>query len=218
MIVSVVSDRPGRFLLMSLISTYPVAQAYNFTASGPASYDIHARNTFYVVNADSTISTLLANVDPHSAKISGNLVVARPALFKRAKFNGCTASQKTEILEAAKEAHKYAVGAFNYASSHTSATPRYKTWFGAYKPARHDKVVSHFEAISSNTFRAYTYDCTCTDNSFAFVYPEEYVLYSRLQLHLTRINFVFRFGIVHLCKAFWEAKMLGTNSKVSVCV
>jgi len=159
---------------MSMISTYLVAQAYDFTASGPTNYEIHAQNFFYIVNADSTISTLLANVDSHSAKISGNLVAARSARVKRAEFDGCTASQKTLLLQAAEAAHTYAVGAFNYAKSHTSATPRYTTWFGAYNPARHSTVVSHFSAISSNRFLSFEFDCTCTDaGTFAYVYPDE---------------------------------------------
>jgi len=159
---------------MPIISTYLVARAYDFTASGPANYEIHAQNFFYIVNADSTISTLLANVVSHSAKISGNLAVARPALVKRATFDGCDATQRTLLLQAAEAAHTYAVGASNYAKSHTSATPRYTTWFGAYNPARHSTVVSHFSAISSNKFLSFDYDCTCTDaGTFAYVYPDE---------------------------------------------
>jgi peptidyl-Lys metalloendopeptidase len=156
-----------------MISTL-VAQAYNFTASGAASYDILARNTFYIVNADSTISTLLAKADSLTAKISGMLAVARPTLVKRATFNGCTPFEETSLLAAAEAAHIYATGAFAYARSHTSATPRYTTWFGAYTSARHSTVVSHFSAISGNQFLSFRFDCTCTDaGTFAYVYPNE---------------------------------------------
>lgn len=96
------------FVAHIMVSTHAVAQAYDFTASGAASYDILARNTFYIVNSDSTISTLVAKADSHSANISGKLVVARPTLVKRATFNGCTLSQKSELLIAAEAAHTYA--------------------------------------------------------------------------------------------------------------
>ena len=160
------------FVAHIMVSTHAVAQAYDFTASGGASYDIPARNTFYIVNSDSTISTLVAKADSHSANISGKLVVARPTLVKRATFNGCTLSQKSELL----------IGAHSYTQSHTSATPRYTTWFGDYTPARHSTVVSHFSNISGNRFLSYKFDCTCTNaGTFAYVYPDEYVLYSPLQ-------------------------------------
>ena len=162
-------------MLTSWFLPHTVAHAYNFTASGASSYDILARNIFYIVNADSTISTLLATANSHSAEITGKLAVARrSALVKRATFNGCTRSQQTQLLIAAEGAHTYALGAFSYARSHTSATPRYTTWFGAYNPARHSTVVSHFSAISSNRFVSYKFDCTCTDaGTFAYVYPDE---------------------------------------------
>ena len=151
---------------------HSVGNAYNFTASGPASYNIHTKKTFYIVNPDSTISTLLADVNSHAAKISGKLAVARRALVKRATFEGCDSSQQSLLLSAASAAQNYAGGAFSYASSHTSPTPRYTTWFGAYTASRHNTVVSHFSKIKGNTFSAYHFDCTCTDPGvFAFVDP-----------------------------------------------
>jgi len=148
---------------------------YNFTVSGEASYNIYAKNTFYIVNADSTISTLHADVDSHSAKLSGKLAVARSTLVKRATYNGCTSSQRSSIVSAASAAQNLAARALSYASSHTSSTPRYTTWFGAYTAARHSTVVSHYSAIDSTPFSSYTFDCsTCTEaDTYAYVYPDE---------------------------------------------
>jgi len=153
---------------------YLVSRAYSFTASGAASYDIHANNKFYLVNADSTISTIEAKVESHSAKISGKLAVARSTLVKRASFVDCTDSEKSSLLSAASAASKYATEASSYVSSHTSSTPRYTTWFGDYTTERHDTVGSGFSAISGNAFSSFNYNCSCTDpGTFAFVYPNE---------------------------------------------
>jgi len=152
-----------------------VGHAYNFTASGAASYDIHAKKTFYIVNPDSTVSTLLANVDSHSAKVSGKLAVARRALARRATYNNCTSSQQSLLASAASAGQKYAADAYSYASSHNSSTTRYTTWFGAYTTERHSTVVSHFQAISSHSFSSYTFDCsTGTEpETYAYVYADE---------------------------------------------
>ena len=152
-----------------------VGRAYDFTASGPASYNIHTRKAFYIVNSDSTISTLLANVDSHAAKISGKLAVARRALVKRAPYNGCTPSQQSLLVSAASAAQNYASDALSYAESHASSTPRYTTWFGAYTTARYSTVISHFSNINNNTFSSYTFDCsTCArPSAYAYVYASE---------------------------------------------
>ncbi|KIM40998.1 hypothetical protein M413DRAFT_411996 [Hebeloma cylindrosporum] len=180
----------------SVVVEHDLGIAYNFTAAGPAIYDIHTRNPFYIVNPDSTISTLLASVHSHATKISGKLAVARPALVKRANYNGCSASQKTLISAAALVAQDYAAGALTYAKSLTSSTTRYTTWFGAYNTARHSTVVSHFSAINDNRFSSYTFDCsTCNEaDTFAYVYPDDY-------------------GTIYLCDVFWQAPMMGENSK-----
>ena len=153
-----------------------VGNAYNFTASGPASYNIHTRKAFYIVNPDSTISTLLADVNSHAAKVSGKLVVARRTLVKRAPYNGCTSDQKSLIDSAVSAAQILASDTFSYASSQNSSTPRYKTWFGIYTTERHSTVVSHFSNIQGNDFSSYTFDCSCKQaDLYAFVNPDEWV-------------------------------------------
>ncbi|KAF8962979.1 hypothetical protein BDZ97DRAFT_1905037 [Flammula alnicola] len=172
-----------------------LAQAYNFTASGAGSYDFRARNIFYVVNDDETISHIYADSKSHAAKISGMLASTRPTLAKRVTYKGCSSSQHTSLVAAAAAAQSYAASASSYISSHTNSTTRFTTWFGTYTTARHSTVESHFSAISSNTFSSYTFDCTCTDSdTYAYVYPDT-------------------FGTVYLCGAFWSAPTTGTDSK-----
>ena len=152
-----------------------VGNAYNFTTSGPASYNIHTRKAFYIVNPDSTISTLIADVDSHAAKISGKLAVARRTLVKRAPYNGCNSSQQSLLVGAASAAQGYASAALSYASSPPPPTSRYTTWFGAYTSARYNTVVSHFSNITNNNFSSFTFDCsTCTEtDTYAYVFPDK---------------------------------------------
>ncbi|KIM38232.1 hypothetical protein M413DRAFT_76264 [Hebeloma cylindrosporum] len=182
----------------SVAVEHDLAYTYNFTASGAAKYEIRARNLFHIVNADSTISTLRADADSHSANISGKLAAARPALVKRATYSGCTSFQERLIVSAALAAQKYTYSALNYASAHASATPRYTTWFGAYKVDRYKTVLSHYTNINSHDFLSYEFDCTCTEvDTYAYVYPDQ-------------------FGVIYLCRAFWNAPMTGTDSKASL--
>ena len=175
--VQVEHDRRSRlFISVDALLMLPclVSQAYNFTMSGAESYDIHASNKFYLLNGDSTISTIEAKVEPYSAKISGRLAVAHSTLARRASFNGCSSSQQSLLVSAASAASKYAGDAFVYVRSHTSPTPRYTTWFGTYTSARHGIVQSGFSAVSGNAFSSFSYDCTCTDSDlFAYVYADQ---------------------------------------------
>ncbi|KAF4622329.1 hypothetical protein D9613_009072 [Agrocybe pediades] len=53
-----------------------LGQTYNFTNSGEGEYNISPRNIFYVLNADSSISSYEAQTSSHTAKISGALAVS----------------------------------------------------------------------------------------------------------------------------------------------
>ncbi|KAF4621982.1 hypothetical protein D9613_009066 [Agrocybe pediades] len=80
-----------------------LGQTYNFmTNSGEGEYDISPRNIFYVVNADSSISSLEAQTSSHTAKVSGALAVSPSHAMKskRATFNACNADQQTVIQNA----------------------------------------------------------------------------------------------------------------------
>lgn len=81
---------------MSLTSSFShlVPHTQRFTASGgTASYDIYAKNTSFVVNGDSIVSILRAEVESHPTSISVKLVVVLPILMKCATYNGRTPSQ-----------------------------------------------------------------------------------------------------------------------------
>ncbi|KAJ8469577.1 hypothetical protein ONZ45_g10909 [Pleurotus djamor] len=182
----------------SIEITHDLATVYNFTSTGEGSYNFEARNLFHLVDANKNAVPIYANVETHTAKISGKLAVARTSqsgLERRASFIGCSSTRQTQLNQAASAAQSYASGALSYLNSHTSATTRYTTWFGAFVTSRYNTVKSHFTNINGNSFASYTFDCTCTDSgTYAYVYPDD-------------------FGTVTLCGAFWNAPLTGTDSK-----
>jgi peptidyl-Lys metalloendopeptidase len=130
----------------------------------------------------------------------GGAAAAAPPAEPHATYVGCTAAEQTQVLNAADVAQRMAAGAEAYVRTHTSATPRYTTWFGAYTPARHSTVVSHFRAISQTQFGALSYDCaTCQDAGVGYVNPDQA-------------------DRVFLCKDFWQAPLTGTDSEAGALV
>ena len=89
---------------------------------------------------------------------------------------------------------------YSYLQSHTAASPRYTTWFGAYTSSRHSTVLSHYSNLNSNDYTSYTYDCsTCTSTAYAYTYSNTP-------------------GMTYLCKTFWNAPATGTDSKAGTLV
>lgn len=200
-----------------------MSEAYNFTSTGEGAYAFEARNLFHVVDASNKIVPVYANAEAHTARVSGKLAVARPEpnseLGKRATFRSCTATQQTLLNTAAANAQSYAASSLAYAhlyyiitflrnaltgllrrylNANAAGTSRYTTWFGTYTAARHTSVKSHFQKISGNSFSGYTYDCACTDSSYAYVYPNTYVsLHTNFDITLKRL--LLSFGVVYLC-------------------
>ncbi|TFK41948.1 deuterolysin M35 metalloprotease [Crucibulum laeve] len=188
----------------SIDVAHNLADAYNFTGSGEGAYDFEADNLFYVVKDNGKVETLYANeAQSHTARVTGNLAVARSlpnsGLTKRASFVGCTAARQTLLNTAAASAQSYASSSLSYVKSISTGTTRYTTWFGTYTSSRYSTVLSHYTKISGNTFSSYTFDCTCTDSSYAYVYPGT-------------------FGRVYLCNAFWNAPNTGTDSKAGTII
>ncbi|MES2297809.1 MAG: M35 family metallo-endopeptidase [Pseudomonadota bacterium] len=109
-------------------------------------------------------------------------------------FNKCTASQQADITTARTQALTYATDADAYMGRGT-AGPRYTKWFGANDSARFSAVKSHYIAIKDAfTTKPITVDCGCKKTYYAYVFPTQpYTIY--------------------VCKAFWTAPMVGTDSK-----
>jgi len=198
----------------SLDISHDLSSRYDFASAGAGTFNIVALDTFtHVDESGNFVSVKAAQSSPVSIALTGNLAVQptvpKPLRFvKRAKFKSCTAAQEKDVNSAVAAAYKYALNAYNYLKSHTSATPRYTTWFGAFAAARHNTVVSHFSKIagtaSNDPFAGFEYDCGCPEAAnrtdiYAYVYPNQY-------------------GIMYLCQAFWKSPLEGADSQAGTLV
>ncbi|HJS18397.1 MAG TPA: M35 family metallo-endopeptidase [Anaerolineales bacterium] len=115
-------------------------------------------------------------------------------------FNSCSASRQSLLITAHDNAKSYSTQSENYLFGISSGTSRYTTWFGAFTTTRFNTVKAHFTAIRDAFYnRSVTYDCTCTQSYYAYVYPNQpYKIY--------------------LCNAFWSAPMTGTDSKAGTLI
>lgn len=120
-------------------------------------------------------------------------------------YKNCSASRKTQLATALSSAETYSVNGYNYLAARTTtaqrnASTRYKTWFGTQTSSRWTSVQSHFNSIKNAIqTKTITFNCNCTDNYYAYVYPNSpYEIW--------------------LCNAFWSAPNTGTDSKAGTLV
>ncbi|WP_206483051.1 M35 family metallo-endopeptidase [Thalassotalea sp. G2M2-11] len=118
-------------------------------------------------------------------------------------FTGrCSNSQQTEIISALAAADSIANNAVSYLNSHSASnvTTRYTTWFGNATSARFNTAKANFEAIDDAIDnQPVTFDCSCKKTYFAYVYPSQPYK-------------------VYLCRAFWNANELGTDSRAGTII
>ncbi|MGA4607323.1 M35 family metallo-endopeptidase [Pseudoalteromonas maricaloris] len=118
-------------------------------------------------------------------------------------FTGrCSNSEKTSILSALNAADQITNDSVAYLNSHSASNPstRYQTWFGAATNSRYATVKSNFNAINDAIDNQdLTFDCSCNKSYFAYVYPNQPYK-------------------VYLCRAFWSANELGTDSRAGTIV
>lgn len=114
-------------------------------------------------------------------------------------FVSCSAGQQSALLTARDDASVYSSGAVDYFADNRSGS-RYTKWFGTYLSSRWTTVEAHYGNIASAMdTQPMAFDCTCTDSSYAYVYPSDaYTIY--------------------LCSAFWGAPATGTDSKAGTLI
>jgi peptidyl-Lys metalloendopeptidase len=114
-------------------------------------------------------------------------------------FVGCSTTRKNQVATARTSATSYANNSRSYLTAGTQGS-RYTWWFGTYNSSRYSTVRTHFNNIySALSSQPFTFDCTCTDDYYAYVYP----------------NQPYR---VYLCNAFWSAPNTGTDSRAGTIV
>lgn len=115
-------------------------------------------------------------------------------------YTSCSNTRKTALQTAHANAGSISTKGYNHLVSNPTGSTLYKTWFGTYTSSRFSTVKSHFSALKS-TFatKTFYYDCSCTENAYAYVYPTQPYK-------------------VYLCKAFWTAPPMGRDSKAGTLV
>ncbi|KAJ3506279.1 hypothetical protein NLJ89_g6955 [Agrocybe chaxingu] len=205
----------------SVEAGHNLANAYDFSASGPGTYSVDISPTFLALDALNQTFSLTASVFSSVLSLTNTLghdlqtPVVRSALssdttlakkrhfVKRASYIACSPLHRIYIQQAVAAAQKYASEAYSYTSEHhdmATESPRYLTWFGAYDAERYDTVFTHFTNINADDFSSFTYYCDCLDpTAYAYVSPDKY-------------------GEIHLCDAFWLAPVTGKDSKAGTLI
>jgi peptidyl-Lys metalloendopeptidase len=114
-------------------------------------------------------------------------------------FVACTNERQTALVQALQTAAHMANESRAYLQNlpegQRPSDLRYDEWFGTYSSNNYSTVTTNFVSIESAlTAQTITFLCDCENSSFAYVFPTK--PYE-----------------IHLCKAFWNAAMTGTDSK-----
>jgi peptidyl-Lys metalloendopeptidase len=118
------------------------------------------------------------------------------------QFTSCDNSQQSTLLTALSNATMISDKALGYLNGGTDTDLLYKTWFDYYGTVNNgwNTAKSHFNSISDAFHnKPITFDCSCRQRYYAYVYPTQpYKIY--------------------LCRVFWTAPNLGTDSKAGTLV
>ncbi|KAG8904275.1 hypothetical protein FRB99_001978 [Tulasnella sp. 403] len=186
---------------------HDMSGAYNLTESGAGDYKIGSRIEFHALTSSGQLTTITANLDPHSAHISGKLSSSNP-LSQHTKlasrkngvsFVGCSSDRQDDIRKAAKLAQGLITSASSYLKHMDKDSERYRTWFGKYTSDRFNLVKSHYSKMTNDPLST-KYDCsTCDTDDYAYVYGDKP-------------------AYIYLCGSFWPAPLTGTDSKAGTIV
>ncbi|KAF8754771.1 Lysine-specific metallo-endopeptidase [Rhizoctonia solani] len=195
--------KPGE----SVTVEHDLAGVYNLTSTGVGAYTVDAANLFRVVEADSSLTDIYADVVAAEVKVQGklasfkNAAVAPPVsrMSKRATYSSCSSTRQTQIASAITSSASYATDSYNHLTSNPSGSTRYTRWFGTWSSSRYSLALNSFSRL--RTYPAgWAYDCTCTDaDTYAYVYPS-------------------RYGTVYLCGYFWTAPATGAGSRADTII
>jgi peptidyl-Lys metalloendopeptidase len=133
-------------------------------------------------------------------RVAPEIVVVPEVVTGSTSFTKCTVSQQADLTTARANASTYAANALSYLNSINSSTQRYAYWFGTYSSANDTTVTNNFSKISSAMDTAsVTFNCGCKKSAYAYVYSNQpYTIF--------------------LCRAFWTAPALGTDSKAGTLI
>ncbi|MBP6749565.1 MAG: protease [Xanthomonadaceae bacterium] len=147
-----------------------------------------------------------ANGRPRPPVFSSRRDNSNSAFGLNLTYVGCTTDRQDQLGNAVIAARNYAENAKGYLNSGTAGA-RYTSWFGAYTSTRYSTAQQHFVSIDTAMDQnngALTLNCNCTavpdpNNTYAYVFKSEHYQ-------------------IYLCGAFWQAPLLGTDSKAGTLI
>ncbi|CAE6448892.1 unnamed protein product [Rhizoctonia solani] len=201
---SFVELKPGE----SVTVEHDLAGVYNLTSTGVGAYTVDAANLFRVVEADSSLTDIYADVVAAEVKVQGKLASFKNAaveppvsrMSKRASYTGCSSTQQSQLASAISSGQSYASSSYSHLTSNPSGSTRYTRWFGTFATTRYNAVLNSFSRLRTYP-NGWTYNCnTCSDpDTYAYVYPS-------------------RYGTVYLCGYFWSAPATGAGSRADTII
>jgi peptidyl-Lys metalloendopeptidase len=149
-------------------------------------------------------SRLPKTLDRLDAAVPADIMLEGPPARKTPSFSGCAQDRQTILTNALAEAVILATNArtalANASFCARFTALRYREWFGQGRQSRFDIVLNHYKAIEDALKnKAITFFCDCTSGDYAYVYPTK--PYE-----------------IHLCNAFWNAPLTGTDSKAGTLI
>jgi len=169
---------------------------------------------------DAGLETIYAETVAHEARLTGELYKPHQDLSRRATYVSCTSARQTLLVTAAASAQSYITNAYAYLNNGTTGA-RYTTWFGTYTSSRYSTVKTHFANLNARQTSSNTYDCSCTDSSYAYTVRIFSLHASVAELHANTalpMQYAAQTGKMWLCNAFWSAPNTGTDSKAGTII
>lgn len=186
----------------TLQRTVELSALYEMSITGAYTirYHILAAPTVVAAKGQQGLDELISN--QVSVWINGRLPRGSKAATAMAEvggagltFNGCSNAQQEQLGSAMDAGRAMALDSHAYLNAGKEYGARYLTWFGGLDAARGARVSSNVAAIK-DAFenKPVKIDCGCNEDYFAYVYPAKPYT-------------------VWVCKAFWAAKVTGTDSR-----
>jgi peptidyl-Lys metalloendopeptidase len=191
----------------TLTQTVELSRLYEMTVTG--AYTVRYRASALPATAATTKSPatpqplageLVSNqvnlwIDGRLPRGSKGAVLAPEASGAGLSYSNCSNAQQEQLVTAMDAGRAMAADSYAYLNAGKEYGARYTTWFGALDAARGARVSTNFTAIKDAfETKPVKIDCDCNEPYFAYVYPA-------------------RPYTVWVCKAFWAAKVTGTDSR-----
>jgi peptidyl-Lys metalloendopeptidase len=190
----------------SLMKDVNLTSLYDFSRSGLYSITYRVAHPFKNDNGRKVAKGLVSEtlkvwIDGRpTAKVEKAGSTEQQAVAAVTSYVSCSKTQQKKIDSALSAAQGMASESLAYLAGMSTSSVRYDTWFGTYSSRLWGGVYDNFAAISDALDnKPMTFDCSCTQNYFAYVYPN------------SPYN-------IYLCSVFWRVSTTGTDSKAGTII